>query len=156
MQRPRGRGLECRGVAWSVGQRRLCNVLMVGQVEGWEVIGWDGRVDALLIGWLWCNRWKCGSVVGSVGGWQRERVGEEGTLQQTFSCIENLEPLGIHCWAKNASILMIQTSKNIYSSSWKRWAWSRCLILTRSVFVLQSKFSNKKLKSSKWKIAIWW
>ena len=68
----------------------------------------------------------------------------------------HLGPLEMNCLAKNASILMIHTSKNIYSSSWKRWAWSRWLILMRLVFVLQSKFWNKKLKSSQWKIAIWW
>ena len=58
---------------------------------------------------------------------------------------EDLGPLEIRCMAKNALILMIYTSKNIYSSSWKRLVWSRWLILMRLVFVLQWKFSNKKL-----------
>ena len=75
-------------------------------------------------------------------------TGKKEGLSATDVLIENFGPHEIRCMAKNALILMIHTSKNIYSSRRKRLAWSLCVILMRLVFVLQSKFLNKKLKSS--------
>ena len=70
MQRPEVEVWSERVVAWSVRQRRLCNVLMVGQVEGWVVIGWASMSVYSRRFWLV----GCDVIVGSVEVWMVGQV----------------------------------------------------------------------------------
>ena len=54
--------------------------------------------------------------------------------------VENIRPFEGHYSAKTDPILMIDTSKHIYSSRRKRLAWSLCVILMRLGLVFNQRF----------------